>query len=121
MGQGVVQQVLQGVLELLGVDGHRRQIAHGVHRDLDAPVLGPRPDRLHGRLEQCGRPLRPEPQLGASVLQAGQVEQVVDHHQQPLGIVAGVDQQLELLGGQRPDLLLQQQVQRQPDARQRGL
>ena len=41
--------------------------------------------------------------------------------QQPLGVVAGVHQQLGLLGRQRADRLLQQQVQRQPHAGQRRL
>ena len=59
--------------------------------------------------------------LAAALLQAGQVQEVVDHGQQPLGVVAGIDQEFELLRQQRPHVLLQEQVQHQADARQRRL
>ncbi len=41
-------------------------------------------------------------------LEAGKVEQVVDHRQQPLGVVARGDEQLGLLGVQLADALLEQ-------------
>ena len=55
------------------------------------------------------------------MFQPRQVEQVVDHDQEPLGIVAGIDEQFELLGRQRPEGFLQEQVEHKPDARQRRL
>ena len=84
-------------------------------------VLGPRPDGLGGRAQQRRRRLRDALQPHAPLLQAGQVEQVVDHRQQPFGVVAGVEQQLGLLRRQRADRLLQQQVDHQADAGQRRL
>ena len=59
--------------------------------------------------------------LAAALLQAGKVQEVVDHGQQPLGVVAGIDQEFELLGQQRPHVLLQEQVEHEADARQRRL
>ena len=57
--------------------------------------------------------------VGFALFQPRQVQQVVNHHQQPLGIVAGIHEQFELLRAKRPQRLFQQKVQRKPDARQR--
>ena len=104
VGQGVVQQVLQGVLELVGVDGHAAASRRPTSKDeLDAAIGGPRPERVGRRLQQRRGPLRLQVELAPPLLQPRQVQQVVDHRQQPLGVVAGVDQQFQLLGRQRPD------------------
>ncbi len=75
--------------------------------------------RFGQRPQQRQRPLVVQFQLLGALLQTGQVEQIVDHCQQPLRVVAGIDQQLELLRLQWTGGLLEQQVQRQPDASER--
>ena len=60
-------------------------------------------------------------QLPGSFLQPSQVEQIVDHHQNAFGVVAGIDQQFELLRRERADGFLQQQMQREADAGERRL
>ena len=60
-------------------------------------------------------------ELTLPLFQPRQVEQVVNHDQQPLGIVAGIHEQFELLGRKRPEVLLQEKMEHKPDARQRRL
>ena len=69
MGQRIVQQVAQGVLELFRVDGHLGQVAARGQRKLDAPIFRARPQCFDGRLEQDRRPFRPEVQLRPSVFE----------------------------------------------------
>ena len=58
-------------------------------------------------------------QLPGGFFQPGQVEQIVDHHQNAFGVIAGIDQQFKLLRRERPGRFLQQQMQCEPDAGER--
>lgn len=121
VSQSVVQQVAQGVPHPCHIDRDRRQIVCGLDRDRHFLVVGARLDRLGGGAQQRHRRLRHALQLQPPFLDAGQVEQVVDHRQQSLGVVAGVQQQLDLLGRQRADRLFQEQMHDQANAGQRRL
>ncbi len=77
--------------------------------------------RAAASLEQVAGRYGPQVELHAALLDPGQVEQVVDHRQDAVGVLPGGQEQLDLLGRQRPDDLLEQQVDGHLDARQRGL
>ena len=65
MGQGVVEHVLQGMLKLLGVGGHHRQIAGHAENEVHAPIGRPRPDQVRRRFQERGGPLGPKAELAA--------------------------------------------------------
>ena len=81
----------------------------------------PRGHVVGGRAQQRERVLALQPQRFRAVFQAGEHQEMLDQTQQALGVVARVQQQLRLLGRERADALLQQQVHRQAQAGQRRL
>ena len=55
------------------------------------------------------------------LLDPGQVEKIVDHPQEPFGVLPGRQEQLDLLGGERTDNLLEQQMDDHLEAGERSL
>ena len=114
---GVDDQVVEDMLDAIAIDHDRR----GGRRRPSAVSVTPRALRL--RLEARDRFVDElgggdglEVELDAALFDPGQVEQVVDHRQDAVGVLAGRQQQLDLLGSERADHLLEQQVDR-PSAR----
>ena len=119
--EGVVEQILQGMLELVRIDGHRRQIAGHLQRQLDASIRSPGSKGLGRGLQQSQWPCGSQMELAPPLFQPCQIEQVVNHDQQPLGVVASIHEQFELFGNERPDGFLEQEMEHEPNARQRRL
>ena len=122
VGQGVVEQVVEGVAETLRVHADGRQRFGVLHDDLDALGRRARPQLIGRRLQQRSRLFRLQSASDSPPCsRRASASRVFDCPQQALRIVARIHQQLRLLGRQRADRLLQQQMQVEPHARQRRL
>ena len=117
VGDGVVQQVVQRLPEPVGVDARPAGSGSSATTSSSTCLSSARGAHRVGRApEQLGRVLGPECRPVLRPLQPGQGQQVLDQRQQPLGVVAGVEQQFGLLRRERADRLLEQDVDGQPDA-----
>src|SRR5262249_37063039 len=106
VGQRVVQQIIERATQARAIDGDERQVGRGVYRQRNVLVLGPWTDCVGGRFEQVGRLLGSKVERAVPPFQFGQVQKIVDHPEQALGAVAGIQQQLGLLRRQGTDGLL---------------
>ena len=99
----VRDQVVEDVLDPIAIDHHAEMMVVGELRGREParPETACGWNRLTASSTSSAAGTAVEVELDAALLDPGQVEQVVDHRQDAVGVLAGGQQQLDLLGRER--------------------
>ena len=84
-------------------------------------VIGARTDAIGCVPQECHRIFRLKHRLPARLLQPGERKELLDHAQQPFGILPCIEQEFRLLGVERADGFLKEDMYCETDRCQRSL
>ena len=117
----VMDQIVEDVLDPIAIDHDCERVFLDLSRKRYATGVCLRLESMKRFLNESARgqwlQVKPNPPL----LDSGEIEKVIDHGQDSFGVLARCQKQLDLLGCERTDHFLEQQVNRHLHAGERGL
>ncbi len=117
----VDDQVVEDMLDPIAIDHDAGELAVDVGLERDRGILGARLHPRSGAMDELVGEDRLEVELDPALLDPGQVEQVVDHREDAIGILPRRQEQLDLFGRERAHDLLEEEVDGHLHAGERGL